>query len=84
MAKITATPEILNFNQNQINSIVLATSKKFVDNDISLLVKVTKAILTTSSTDVDHKQFSIQVPNGNSPDITFTFAVDTNGNVLVT
>lgn len=84
MSKITANPEILDFNQNQVNSIVLATSKKFVDSDISLLTKVTKAVLTTSSTDVDHKQFSIQIPNGNSSPILLVFTTGTDGNTIVT
>ena len=72
------------FDEDQKNSIVLSTANKFVDSNISLMTKVTKAVLNTTTSDVDHKSFDIQIPNGNSTSITLNFAVDANGNVIVT
>ena len=74
----------LTFSTDQKNTITLSTEHTFVDSNIVLNTLVTKAVLNTTSGDTDHKQFQIQVPNGNSTDITFTFAVDSSGNVLVT
>lgn len=84
MPNLTNNSDSITFNENQKNNITLSTNKKFVDSNISLTTLVTKAVLNTTSGDTDHKQFQIQVPNGNSTDITFTFTVDTDGNVLVT
>lgn len=72
------------FNQNQVNDITLSTANTFVDKNIVLTTKVTKAVLNTTTNDTDHKSFDIQIPNGNLDPITLNFAVDTNGNVLVT
>lgn len=72
------------FSNDQKNSFTLQTENKFVDSDISITTKVTKAVLNTVANDTDHKTFNIQIPNGNSTDITLTFTVDNNGNVLVT
>ena len=69
---------------NQKNSITLSTKNTFVDSDIILNTLVTKAVLNTTVSDTEHKSFQIQIPNGNSTDITLTFAVDSSGNVLVT
>lgn len=71
------------FSNDQKNSFTLQTENKFVDSDISITTKVTKAVLTTDLQDTDHKTFNIQIPNGNSTDITLTFAVDSYGNVTV-
>lgn len=83
MPNLTNNSDSITFSENQKNSITLSTNKKFVDSNISLTTLVTKAILTTTSGDTDHKSFDIQIPNGNSTDITLTFAVDSNGNVTV-
>ena len=83
MPQLTNNLGTLTFT-NQKNTITLETENTFVNSDIELITKVTKAVLNTTTADTDHKQFQIQVPNGNSTDITFTFTVDSNGNVLVT
>ena len=83
MPQLTNNTGTLTFT-DQKNTITLETENTFVNSDIELITKVTKAVLNTTTTDMDHKQFQIQVPNGNSTDITFTFTVDSNGNVLVT
>ena len=67
--------------QKQNNTIVLSTSGKYVPNNITLNVNVTKAVLTTAS---GSNSFDIQVPNGTNGTVTFHFAVDANGNTLVT
>lgn len=84
MATLTNNVGNITFNTNQKNTITLSTENTFVDSNIVLNTLVTKAVLNTTTSDTEHKSFQIQVPNGNSTDITFTFAVDTNGNVLVT
>ena len=68
---------------NQKNAITLSTENTFVDSDIVLNTLVTKAILTSTNGDNDHKVFQIEMPNGNST-VTLTFTADTNGNVVVT
>lgn len=65
----------------QNNVITLSTNKTYVNSNIELTTKVHKAVLNTNTAT---NTFDIQVPNGNSTDITFTFTVDTNGNVFVT
>ena len=73
------------FSKEQKNTITLSTEGTFVDSDIVLNTLVTKAVLNTTTSDTDHKQFQIQIPNGNSTDnITLTFTVNAEGNVLVT
>lgn len=67
--------------QKQNNLIEIKANKTYVESDISITTKVVKAVLNSTA---DQNQFQIQIPNGNSPDITLTFTVDTNGNVLVT
>ena len=81
---LTNNTGTITFENDQKNTITLSTENTFVDSNIILTTKVTKAVLNTTATDTDHKQFQIQVPNGDSTDITFTFTVDANGNVLVT
>ena len=69
---------------DQKNTVTLDTENTFVDGDIVLNTLVTKAVLNMTSNDTDHKTFQIQVPNGSSSNnITFTFEVDNNGNVIV-
>lgn len=65
----------------QNNTITLSTNQTYINSDIVLTTKVHKAVLNTSNV---ANTFAIQVPNGNSTDVTFTFTVDSNGNVLVT
>lgn len=84
MATLTNNVGNITFNSNQKNTITLSTENTFVDSNIVLNTLVTKAVLNTTASDTEHKSFQIQVPNGNSSDITFTFTVDSNGNVLVT
>ena len=84
MPQLTNNVGNITFNTDQKNTITLSTQNKFVDSNIVLNTLVTKAVLNTTASDTEHKSFQIQVPNGNSTDITFTFAVDENGNVLVT
>lgn len=67
--------------QKQNNLIEIKANKTYVESDISITTKVVKAVLNSTA---DQNQFQIQIPNGNSTDITLTFTVDTNGNVLVT
>lgn len=81
---LTNNTGTITFQQNQVNTITLNTENTFVDNDIVLTTKVTKAVLNTTVADTDHKTFQIQVPNGGSnSNITFTFTTDTAGNVTV-
>ena len=84
MATLTNNIGNITFSNNQKNTITLSTKNTFVNSNIVLNTLVTKAVLNTITSDTEHKSFQIQVPNGNSPDITFTFTVDSNGNVLVT
>lgn len=65
----------------QNNVIRLSTAGKYVPTDIELNLKVTKAILTTSS---DSNTFEIEVPNGASGTVVFHFSVDANGNTTIT
>lgn len=66
----------------QNNTITLFTNaKRYVNSDIQLTTKVHKAVLNTNTAT---NTFDIQIPNGNATDITLTFTVDSNGNVLVT
>ena len=83
MPQLTNNQGPLTFT-DQKNTITLDTQNTFVDSNIILTTKVTKAILNTASDDTDHKSFDIQIPNGNSTSITLNFSVDANGNVLVT
>ena len=75
---------VLSFSTNQVNTFVLKTANQYSDTNITLTTKVTKAVLNTTSDDTDHKIFNIQIPNGDSTDITLTFTVDSNGNTTVT
>lgn len=65
----------------QNNVIRLSTAGKYVPTDIELNLKVTKAVLTTSS---DSNTFEIEVPNGESGTVVFHFSVDANGNTTIT
>lgn len=65
----------------QNNVIKLSTAGKYVETDIELNLKVTKAVLTTAA---DSNTFEIEVPNGESGTITFHFSVDANGNTTIT
>ena len=84
MSQLTNNTGNITFATNQKNTITLSTENTFVDSNIVLNTLVTKAVLNTTANDTDHKNFQIQIPNGNSTDITLNFAVDANGNVLVT
>ena len=84
MATLTNNVGNITFDSDQKNTITLSTENTFVDSDIVLNTLVTKAILNTTTSDIEHKSFQIQVPNGNSTDVIFTFTVDNDGNVLVT
>lgn len=83
MATLVNNTGNITFSNNQKNTITLSTKDTFVDSNIVLNTLVKKAVLNSSSSDTDHKSFDIQVPNGTGT-ITFNFAVDSNGNVLVT
>ena len=76
--------ETFTFYEEQKNSITLSTSNKFVDGDITLTTKVTKAVLNKTSGDTDHKTFTMQIPNGDANDILLVFTTDTSGNTVVT
>ena len=65
----------------QNNIIRLSTAGKYVATDIELNLKVTKAVLTTST---DSNTFEIEVPNGSSGTVVFHFEVDSEGNTTVT
>lgn len=65
----------------QNNVIRLSTAGKYVETDIELNLKVTKAVLTTAA---DSNTFEIEVPNGSSGTVIFHFTVDANGNTTVT
>ena len=81
---LTSNTGTITFSSNQVNTVTLNTENTFVDSNIVLTTKVTKAVLNTTSGDNDHKTFQIQVPNGSSSNnITFTFTTDTDGNVTV-
>ena len=68
------------YKQNNIITL-LTNQRRYVNSDIVLTTKVHKAVLTTNTAS---NTFDIQIPNGNSTDVTLTFTVDNNGNVLVT
>ena len=72
------------FSGEQKNNITLSTENKFIDSNITLTTKVTKAILNTTSGDTDHKTFTMQIPNGNAADILLVFTTGTDGNTVVT
>ena len=84
MPQLTDNTGTITFNTNQKNVITLATENKFVDSNILLTTKVTKAVLNTTSGDTDHKTFTMQIPNGIASDILLVFTTDTNGNTVVT
>ena len=81
---LTSNTGTLTFNNDQKNTITLSTENTFVDSDIVLTTKVTKAVLNTTATDTDHKTFYIQIPNGAGSDLTLQFTTDTNGNTVIT
>lgn len=83
MATLVNNTGNITFLNDQKNTITLSTKDTFVDSNIVLNTLVKKAVLNSNSSDTDHKSFDIQVPNG-ADTITFNFAVDSNGNVLVT
>ena len=83
MATLVNNTGDITFSNDQKNTITLSTKDTFVDSNIVLNTLVTKATLNSNSSDTDHKSFDIQVPNGTGT-IIFNFAVDANGNVLVT
>lgn len=70
--------------ENQKNVITLSTNGKYVNSNIVLTTKVTKAVLNKTADDADHKTFNIQIPNGNASDLILTFTTDTSGNTVVT
>lgn len=70
--------------ENQKNVITLSTNGKYVNSNIVLTTKVTKAILNKTADDADHKTFNIQIPNGDAADLILTFTTDTSGNTVVT
>lgn len=81
MAEYTLTSNTGSFIlYKQNNTFSLKTNKTYVNSDIEIESKVVKAVLTT---DTATNVFDIQVPNGTST-VTFNFAVDASGNVLVT
>ena len=84
MATLVNNTGDITFSNDQKNTITLSTKNTFINSNIVLNTLVTKAILNTAASDTEHKSFKIQIPNGNSTDIILTFAVDSNGNVLVT
>lgn len=61
----------------QNNTITLATSNKYIDENVAVNLKVTKAVLTTDS---DSNSFSVDYPTGK----TATFSVDSSGNTTIT
>lgn len=69
--------------QKQNNTITLSTLEKYCNENITININVTKAVLTTAS---GSNSFDIEVPNGTDPNsrITFHFAVDANGNTTIT
>lgn len=77
---LTSNTGTITFNTNQVNSITFDTGNKFVDNDIVITTKVTKAVLDGTT---DHTSFDIQIPAG-STTVIFNFAIDSDGNVVVT
>ena len=84
MPKLTSNTGNLTFNTDQKNTITLSTANTFVDSNITLNTKVTKAVLNKTADDADHKTFNIQIPNGNASDLILTFTTDTSGNTVVT
>ena len=83
MSQLTNNTGTLTFT-DQKNTITLETEKTFVDTDIVLTTKVTKALLNKTSNDTDHKTFNIQIPNGDAADLILTFTTDTSGNTVIT
>lgn len=81
---LTNNTGTLTFSADQKNSFTLKTANKFVDKDISLTTKVTKAVLNKTSGDTDHKTFTMQIPNGTASDILLVFTTDNNGNTVIT
>lgn len=81
---LTNNTGTLTFSTDQKNSFTLKTANKFVDKDISLTTKVTKAVLNKTSGDTDHKTFTMQIPNGTASDILLVFTTDNNGNTVIT
>ena len=69
---------------NQKNVITLSTNGKYVNSNITLTTKVTKAVLNKTAEDTDRKTFQIQIPNGDVADLILTFTTDTSGNTVVT
>ena len=70
---------------NQINAFTLKTANLYTASNITLITKVTKAILNTTSGDTDHKSFQIQIPNGSpNSNILLTFTTNISGNTVVT
>ena len=67
--------------QKQNNTITLSTDDTYVDEDIVINIKVTKAVLTTAT---GSNSFDIECPNGSNGTVTFHFAVDANGNTTIT
>lgn len=83
MPQLTNNQGTLTFT-DQKNIITLATENTFVNSDIELTTKVTKAVLNMTSNDTDHKTFNVQIPNGDAADLILTFTTDTSGNTVVT
>ena len=83
MAKLTNNQGTIT-RENQKNVITLSTNGKYVNSNIVLTTKVTKAVLNKTANDTDHKTFNIQIPNGDAADLILTFTTDTSGNTVVT
>lgn len=81
---LTSNTGTITFASNQVNTVTLNTENTFVDSNIVLTTKVTKAVLNKTSGDTDHKTFKIQIPNGAANDLILQFTTDTNGNTVVT
>lgn len=65
----------------QNNVITLLTAGTYVNTNVELDIRVTKAVLTTAE---GSNTFEIEVPDGSEGTITFHFAVDSNGNTEIT
>ena len=74
----------LTFYDDQNNTFTLKTADKYTETDIELTTKVTKAVLNDDPNDLDHKTFTIQIPNGDANDIYLLFTTYANGNTVVT
>ena len=74
----------LTFTENQKNAFVLKTAQLYTESDITLVTKVTKAVLNSTSGDADHKTFQIQIPNGSAGKLLLLFTTNTSGNTVVT